>query len=58
MNKPLPPVFCNQTARIEEHEYLMRQARARFPGLPICPDCYHPPARCHHWRPTWTRPRR
>lgn len=50
-SKPLPPVFVNQRARIEEHDKFMEDARRQYPGRPICPDCYLPPGRCHHWRP-------
>lgn len=46
--KPLPPVFINEAARVEEHDRFLAEARTRFGTRIICPDCYLPPAQCLH----------
>lgn len=48
MNKPLPPVFVNERARLEEHDRFIAEARVRYGVQNICPDCYLPPAQCAH----------
>ncbi len=46
--EPMPPVFCNQRARLAEHEEFMRVSRHNFSTSLICPDCYLPAAVCIH----------
>lgn len=46
--RPLPPVFVNERARLEEHERFLSEARIRYGVRNICPDCYLPPAQCQH----------
>ena len=46
--QPLPPVFCNMRARIEEHTESMRAAQKYHGTVNICPDCYLPPRLCIH----------
>lgn len=46
MRKPLPPVFVNERARLEEHGRFVREARVAHGCRVICPDCYLPPKKC------------
>jgi hypothetical protein len=44
--QPLPPVFVNERARLEEHDRFIADARVLHNRRIICPDCYLPPAKC------------
>ncbi len=46
--RPLIPMYRNEYALIEEHEMKLKRAASRWPGEPICPDCYRPLQQ--HWR--------
>lgn len=44
MSRPLPPVFVNERARIEEHNQMMEDAAREHDVIVwrICPDHYIP----------------
>lgn len=48
---PLKPTYRNERARIAEHDMFMAESRRIFCTDVICPDCYHPPSHCKHFKP-------
>ena len=46
--RPLPPTYRIERARIEEFDRMYAEAKRKWKGYPVCPDCFNPPHLCGH----------